>query len=74
MAKRYKATTPREYKRSDGTADTFWRVCGTGFPTKDGKGIRLILEALPVNGQLLITADEPKEQQAPSAPADDIPF
>ena len=69
MGKRYDVMTAREYEHN-GATKTFWRKLGTGFPTKDGKGIRIQLEGLPVSGELLVKVHEEDRQQPPS---DDLP-
>ena len=39
---------------------TIWNDVGVGFKTKAGNGINIILNALPVNGKLLVRKNEPK--------------
>lgn len=44
---------------------TFWTRIGTAFPTKDGKGYRLMLKYLPTSGDtqvLLLPAKAPERK------------
>ena len=41
-------------KDSDGQDDTFWLNIGAAFPHKDGKGWNLLLQALPLDGKLVL--------------------
>jgi hypothetical protein len=41
----------------------FWHNLGTAFPHKDGKGFQIILEALPLDGKLVIREVEPKDAE-----------
>ena len=45
----------------DGSDKGFWTKIGAGFLHKDGKGLNIILDALPVDGQLTIRKPESKE-------------
>jgi hypothetical protein len=38
----------------------YWTRIGRMFPHKDGKGFDLALNALPINGRIVIRQDEPK--------------
>ena len=35
-------------------ADTFWLNIGSAWPNKDGKGFNLTLQALPLDGKLVL--------------------
>jgi hypothetical protein len=41
---------------------SYWTRIGRLFPREDGKGQDLVLNALPVNGRIVIRQDEPREQ------------
>jgi hypothetical protein len=57
--KRYDVCTPVEYKK-DGKDETFFQKIGTGFPTKND-GISVSLNALPVNGKILLFVHKDKK-------------
>jgi hypothetical protein len=46
---------------------SYWTRIGRMFNHKDGKGYDLVLNALPINGRIVIRQEEPKEEAA--APA-----
>lgn len=58
----YVVLTSKEVKQGNETKTFFQRI-GVGFKTKDGKGISVVLNCLPINGRLLIKKYEPKKQQ-----------
>lgn len=39
---------------------TFWNPCGAAWTHKDGKGIRIKLDAMPVNGVIELRINDPK--------------
>ena len=47
--------------------DAFWTRIGSAWPHKDGKGLNLVLSALPINGRLVLreytTEDEKKDDE-----------
>ncbi|POZ49679.1 hypothetical protein [Methylovulum psychrotolerans] len=52
----------RDYTKKDtGEADSSWLKVGAAWLHKDGKGFDLQLEALPVDGRLVIRLNEPKK-------------
>jgi len=53
----YNAFTTREYKEG-GAKKTFWVQIGSVFPHKNGKGFDVILDALPIDGRIVLL--EPK--------------
>jgi len=81
---RYNLSTPRESK--DGK--TYWTKIGSAWPTKDGQGFSIVLDALPLNGKLLMSLPKDKSEydqtphneakangyQPQLIPDDDIPF
>jgi len=62
MAERYSVVTPCEYEKN-GKKETFFQKLGMGFVTKSGK-LCLKLNGLPLNGTLIVSKDEPKEQRS----------
>lgn len=50
----------RDTKRGDGTDDAVWRAVGTAWEHADGKGVGIQLDALPVNGRVVLR--EPQER------------
>lgn len=44
---------------------SYWTRIGRLFPHKDGKGFDLVLNALPINGRIVIRQDEKEEEAAP---------
>ena len=44
---------------------SYWTRIGRLFPHKDGKGYDLVLNALPINGRIVVRQEEPKEETAP---------
>ena len=52
--------------------DAFWTRIGSAWPHKDGKGINIVLSALPANGRLVLreyTDDDAKEEEDKKAKA-----
>lgn len=41
--------------------ESFWTPIGSAFAHKDGKGFNIELEALPVNGRIVLREPKPKE-------------
>jgi hypothetical protein len=41
---------------------SYWTRIGRLFPHDDGKGHDLLLNALPVNGRIVIRLEEPRDQ------------
>lgn len=62
-ADRYDAFTVREYQ-SNGETKHDWTKIGVAFPNQDGKGFRVTLSALPLDGVIVVRLHEPKEQTA----------
>lgn len=57
-AKRYDCFAVRPYSQ-DGEEKHEWIRCGVAFPHKDGQGFRIILAAMPVDGQIVVRVHEP---------------
>ena len=51
--------------RGDGDdSDAFWTRIGSAWPHKDGKGLNVVLSALPVNGRLVLREYTPEDEKA----------
>lgn len=49
--------------------DDFWLCIGAAFEHQDGKGLNIVLQALPVDGKIVLRVPrEDKEEQAPQQP------
>lgn len=59
MAIRYDLATPREYE-SGGETRVSWTRCGVMFPLREKDGYKIILDAAPINGELV--AFPPKDR------------
>jgi len=59
MKPHYVAYTIREGKEKEDKG--YWLDIGAAWPTKDGKGFILQLDALPVNGRVVLREPKPKE-------------
>ena len=50
--------------------DAFWTRIGSAWPHKDGKGINVVLSALPLNGRLVLrefTEEDEKVEEEQTA-------
>ena len=64
-ADRLDAFTVREYTdKATGEVKHDWNKIGVAFPNSDGKGFRIVLSALPLDGVIVLRVFEPKEAQA----------
>ena len=43
--------------------DAFWTRIGSAWPHKDGKGLNLVLSALPINGRLVLREYTPEDEK-----------
>ncbi len=69
MAERQPATpTHRAYSviRREGQ-DDYWLNIGLAFPHKDGKGLNIVLQALPLDGKI-VCREVTEEDQTVAAP------
>jgi hypothetical protein len=55
------AYTVQDFKKSTGEPDSTWLKIGAAWLHKDGKGFDVKLEALPVDGRVVIRLNEPKK-------------
>ena len=44
----------REFTKKDGEIDASWTKVGIAWTHKDGDGMNIVLEALPVNGKVTL--------------------
>jgi hypothetical protein len=47
---------------------SYWTRIGRLFQHKDGKGFDLVLNALPINGRIVIRQEEPEQAPTPEQP------
>ena len=47
--------------------DAFWTRVGSAWPHKDGKGLNVVLSALPVNGRIVLRVYTPEDEKADEA-------
>jgi len=59
-AYRFDAYSVREFE-ANGEKKTDWTKVGVAFPHSDGKGFNVLLQAMPVSGQVVLRVHEPKE-------------
>lgn len=64
MSQTEMTTTLYAYAVQDGRKGqkSYWTRIGRLFPHEDGKGHDLLLNALPVNGRVVIRQEEPRDQ------------
>ena len=43
--------------------DAFWTRVGSAWPHKDGKGLNLVLSALPINARLVLREYTPEDEK-----------
>lgn len=48
---------------------SYWTRIGRLFAHKDGKGYDIVLNALPINGRIVVRQEEPKDEAKGDAPA-----
>lgn len=59
-APKWIAYAVRDFKQPDGTDDAAWRAIGAAWAHGDGKGVDIILDALPVSGRVVLREPKPK--------------
>ena len=57
-ATRYDCFAVRAYDM-DGTEKHEWIKCGVAFPHRDNQGFRIILAAMPCDGQIVVRIHQP---------------
>lgn len=62
MSKYLEAKTVREFTNDQGEVQKTWTKCGVAFPFKQGVGYIVKLDALPVNGELVLSPPYDKDK------------
>lgn len=62
-ANRFDAYSVREYEVG-GEKKADWTKVGVAFPHSDGKGFNVLLQAVPLDGKMVLRLHEPKEDRA----------
>lgn len=58
------AYSVREFTKKDtGEVDSTWLKIGVAFVHRDGKGFDITLDAVPVNGRVVLRMSGPKKQK-----------
>ena len=65
----HRAFIVRNFEDEKGKDKARWTNIGRVFAHKDGKGFDVILEAIPLDGRVVLRLDEPKPATAPAAEA-----
>jgi len=60
----YTAYSVREYRKPGGAKHSDWTRVGIAWAHKDGDGLDLILDAIPVSGRIAIRKSAPKTERA----------
>ena len=61
----YRAFTVQKRDQVDGKNNDFWLNIGVAFPHDDGNGYNLLLQALPLDGKIVLRIykdEEPEEE------------
>jgi hypothetical protein len=62
VANYFEVKTVVEYEK-DGQKKSRWIKCGVAFPLRNGEGFSVTLDALPVNGKLVIMPPLPQGER-----------
>jgi hypothetical protein len=62
-AHRFDAYSVREYE-AGGEKKSDWTKVGVAFPHSDGKGFNVLLQAVPLDGKMVLRLHEAKEDGA----------
>jgi len=46
--------------------DDFWQSLGAAFPHQDGKGFNIVLQALPIDGKIVLREPQEDERDQPA--------
>jgi hypothetical protein len=57
--------------RDGGKGKSYFTKVGAAWPTKNGGGVTLYLDALPVDGKLILMPPKAKQEAAPDAAGND---
>lgn len=50
---------------ADGKPNDFWLNVGVAFPHEDGEGFNILLQALPLDGKLVLRTYKEEEEEKP---------
>ena len=59
----HKVFVVEDRETEDEGNDAFWTRIGSAWPHKDGKGLNLVLSALPINGRLVLREYTPEDEK-----------
>ena len=62
-SRRTSGSGPR--KRGEGQED-FWQALGAAFPHQDGKGFNIVLQALPIDGKIVLREPQEDDREQPA--------
>lgn len=62
-ANRFDAYSVRDYE-ANGEKKSEWTRIGVAFPHSDGKGYNVLLQAVPLDGKMVLRLHEEKEDSA----------
>ncbi len=54
-------------KRGEGQ-DDWWNPIGAAFPHQDGKGYNIVLQAMPLNGKIVLRPPKEEADELPANP------
>ena len=57
------AYSVRDFQKQTGEANSSWSKIGVAFLHKDGKGLDVVLDALPVSGRIVLRINQPGPKQ-----------
>src|ERR1700686_5514659 len=46
--------------------DDFWQALGAAFPHQDGKGFNIVLQALPIDGKIVLREPQEDDRDQPA--------
>ena len=62
-------TVIKRDKKPDGETNDFWLNVGVAFAHEDGSGFNILLQALPLDGKLVMRVYKDEEAEEPKAKA-----
>ena len=63
MKPTFTAYTVRNFAKATGEASASWREIGAAFMHEDGHGFDVVLDALPVNGRIVLRTNDPRVKE-----------
>ena len=64
----YQAYTVVKRQGKEGAQDDFWLNIGAAFMHQDGEGFNIVLQALPLNGKIVLRPPKAQAEQSQEAP------